>query len=140
MADQSTSNAESPDRSAFEGLRVADVMLSRPKTMPAGSTVGQVRRLFDNPRVMTALLADADAFRGAIGRGEIPPDASDDEPALDYTALDTPSIASDARVEDALEQLRYLNSRRLVVLDSGGASLLGLVCLNTAGTGFCKKP
>ena len=29
-------------------------------------------------------------------------------------------------------------TRRLVVLDADGGKLLGLVCLNTAGTRFCK--
>ena len=115
-------------------------MLSRPKTLPAAATVGDVREFFRNPHVMTALLVDDGDFRGAIDRGAVPAGATDDARALDYAALDTPTISPEAGVEDALEALRGLESRRLVVLDTDGARLLGLVCLNTTGTRFCTKP
>lgn len=87
---------------------------------------------------MTALLVDGGDFRGAIDRGSLPDDAADDADALDYAAAATPTIAPDASVEDALEALHGLESRRLVVLDADDSRLLGLVCLNTTGTRFCR--
>ena len=124
----------------MESERVTDVMLSRPKTLAADATVGEVRAFFENPHVMTALLVDDGAFRGAIDRDALPADAADDADALGYAATDPPAISPDAGVADALEALRGLESRRLVVLEPGGAKLLGLVCLNTHGTAFCKDP
>jgi CBS domain-containing protein len=123
-----------------ESERVTDVMLSRPKTLASGATVGDVREFFANPHVMTALLVDDGDFRGAIERGAVPADADDDASALDYAALAVPTISPDAGVEDALAALRGVESRRLVVLDTDGTKLLGLVCLNTTGTQFCTKP
>jgi len=115
-------------------------MLSRPKTLSSTATVGDVRKFFENPHVMTALLVEGDDFRGAIDRGSLPDEADTDADALDYVASATPTIAPDASVEDALEALHGLESRRLVVLDAEGDRLLGLVCLNTSGTHFCKDP
>lgn len=119
---------------------MTDVMLSRPKTLAADASVADVRVFFENPHVMTALLVDDGEFRGAIDRGALPPDAPDDAGALGYAAFEPPTIPPDAGVEDALSALGGLESRRLVVLEPGGAKLLGLVCLNTRGTAFCKEP
>jgi CBS domain-containing protein len=122
----------------MESERVTDVMLSGPKTLAADSTVGDVRRFFENPRVMTALLVDDGDFRGAIDRGDVPADAADDKPALDYAEPDPPTISPAAGVDDALAALQGVESRRLVVLDPRGDRLVGLVCLNTQGTAFCR--
>jgi CBS domain-containing protein len=123
---------------AGESERVADVMLSRPKTLASTATVGHVRAFFENPHVMTALLVDGGDFRGAIDRGSLPDDAADDADALDYVAAATQTITPDASVEDALEALDGVASRRLVVLDADDSRLLGLVCLSTTGTRFCR--
>ncbi len=119
---------------------MTDVMLSRPKTLAADASVADVRVFFENPHVMTALLVDDGEFRGAIDRGALPADAPDDAGALEYAAPEPPTIPPDAGVYDALAALGGLESRRLVVLEPGGAKLLGLVCLNTRGTAFCKEP
>ncbi len=121
-----------------ESNRVADVMLKRPKTLPSSATVGDVREFFQNPKVMTALLVDEDHFRGAIDRDGLPMDAADDAKALEYASATTPTISVDAGVEAGLQALEGLESRRLVVLDADSTKLLGLVCLNTTGTGFCR--
>src|SRR6476646_8628638 len=123
-----------------ESERVTDVMLSRPKTLAADATVGDLRAFFENPRVMTALLVDDGEFRGAIDRGALPADAPDDAGALAYAAPEPPAIPPDAGVDDALAALGGLESRRLVVLEPGGTKLLGLVCLNARGTAFCTDP
>lgn len=119
---------------------MTDVMLSRPKTLAADATVGDVRAFFENPRVMTALLVDDGEFRGAIDRGALSEDVAADTRALGHASLDPPAIAPDAGVDDALAALDGLDSRRLVVLEPGGKTLLGLVCLNARGTAFCKDP
>ena len=60
--------------------RVSDVMVKRPKTLAADATVGDVRRLFENPRVRTALLVDGEALAGAIDCEALDASAPDDDP------------------------------------------------------------
>src|SRR5262245_59728707 len=127
------------DPTAWDGKVVADVMLRSPKTLDASATVGELRNLFENSHVQTALIADGATYRGAIERGDLPPAAPDDAPAVDFARTDLPSISPDASIEDALTRLSAANTLRLIVLDPSGAELQGLVCLNTAGTDFCTK-
>jgi predicted transcriptional regulator len=122
---------------AWEGQSVADVMLRRPKTLDVAATVGDVRRLFENPRVETALLVEGGSFRGAIERDDLPAGAPDDAVALDHARRDLPSIPRTATVDEALEVLGREGTRRLIVLDSSGEALDGLLCLNRSGTAFC---
>jgi CBS domain-containing protein len=115
---------------------VADVMLARPKTLPADATVGAVRGLFAKPAVRTALLVDGTVFRAALDRRDLPAEAPDDAPALRYaSAADT--IVPDAPVAEALERLAALEEPRLVVLDPDGVTLRGLLCLSGGGAQFC---
>lgn len=120
------------------GRTVADAMLARPKTLPADTTVAEVRRLFERPVVRTVLLVDGASFRGAIERDDIPADAPAHARALDFaSAADT--IAPDAPIEQALERLARRGEQRLVVLDADGETLRGLLCL-TGEAGFCLGP
>jgi CBS domain-containing protein len=116
---------------------VADVMLTRPKTLPADSTVGDVRALFAKPSVRTALLVEGSAFRAALDRGDLPDDAPDDAPALRYADAGGDTIAPDAPVAEALGRLAALDEPRLVVVDADGVTLRGLVCLSGGGPQFC---
>ena len=59
------------DRHEAENLTVAQVMLGRPKTVPPDATVADLRRLFENPSVRTALIVDGDAFVGTVERGDV---------------------------------------------------------------------
>jgi predicted transcriptional regulator len=122
---------------AWEGQSVADVMLGRPKTLDVAATVGDVRRLFENPRVETALLVEGGSFRGAIERDDLPAGAPDDAPAHDHARRDLPSISRTATVDEALEVLGREGTRRLIVLDASGEGLDGLLSLNRSGTAFC---
>jgi hypothetical protein len=119
---------------AFEGRLVADVMLSRPKVLPADSTVQQVRGLLENASVQMVLLADGGIFSGAIT--EIPDDAPADATALAYADPDPESIAPAESAERAFELAARNPHRRVVVLDEHRA-LIGLVCLNEKRTRFC---
>jgi CBS domain-containing protein len=121
---------------AADGGTVADVMLARPKTLPAGATVADLRRLFANPAVRTALLVDGTAFRAAVERTGVPADAPDDAPALRYGgAVET--VLPEVPVADALRRLARLEEPRLVVLDADGVTLRGLLCLSGGGSRFC---
>jgi CBS domain-containing protein len=119
-------------------LLVCDVMLAHPKTLPGDATLGDVRRLFANPHVATALLLDGDAFAGAIERGRIPATLRDDVLARSVAARVVDTIGPLAPVASALARLDAAHEHRLVVLDDDGVTLRGLLCLNGERTGFCQ--
>ena len=123
------------DRDDAAGRLVRDVMVHRPKTLPADATVADLRRQFENPRVQTALLADDGRFAGAIAPSELPETADDSEPARAYARVDVPTLAPDATMAEALALLDERGDFRLVVLEGG--ELAGLLCLDRRGTTFC---
>jgi CBS domain-containing protein len=134
MPDSTTADFPAIDRTQ----RVADAMLRRPKTLPPTASVGDARRLFEKPSVLTVLLADGSTFRGAIERGDLPDTAPDTEPALDYARVPVASIRPEALVGEALDRLAAESSKRLIVLEEDGTTLRGLLCLNTSGSAFCS--
>jgi CBS domain-containing protein len=127
------------DRDDAAGRLVRDVMVQRPKTLPADATVAELRRQFENPRVQAALLADGGRFTGAISPSELPADAPDDGAARDYARSDVPTLGPDATMAEALALLDERGDFRLVVLEGEGddATLAGLLCLDKRGTTFC---
>ncbi len=121
-------------------LTVGEVMLARPKTLPADSPVATVRAAFERPTVRTVLLADGARFVGAIERTGLPSDAPDDAPARDYVE-DAPLTATPGMaMSEAMALLEGRSEPRLIVLDEDGVTLRGLVCANGSGTGFCIRP
>jgi CBS domain-containing protein len=128
--------SEIPREEAVE-LTVEAVMLRRPKTLPAAASVADLRRLFENRSVRTALLVDGERFVAAVERGDVPEAAAADEPALAFARRDAERVRPDVRVEDALPQLERSAEGRLVVVDEDGATLRGLLCLRGAGDSFC---
>jgi CBS domain-containing protein len=118
-------------------LRVRDVMVARPKTLPARSTVADLRAHFENPRVRTALLADDGRFAGAIAPEELPDGAAGSEPARAHARTDLPTVGPDATMEDAMALLDRRGDNRLLVLEPDGETIAGLLCLDKPGTGFC---
>jgi CBS domain-containing protein len=120
-------------------LLVRDVMVKRPKTLPADASVADLRAQFANPRVQAALLADDGRFAGAIAPWELPETADDAEPARAYARVDVATLPPDATMAEALALLDERRDYRLVVLDGEGegATLAGLLCLDCTGTTFC---
>lgn len=120
----------------YNGLTVADVMLRRPKTLPGSAAVGEVRSVLGNPSVQMVLLADGRHFLGAITA--IPPEASDEEEALQYADPSPESLRVDEPAQTAFEVTAQNPHRRAVVLGDGN-ELVGLVCLNETRTRFCGR-
>src|SRR4051794_23181791 len=113
-------------------------MVKRPKTLPVTATVGDLRALFENPKVRTALVADGSRFRGAVERSDVPEGAPDDAPALSVAPPGAPTVRPGAPLPEALELLGRTAERRLVVVEEDG-SLAGLLCPNEDGTSFCIR-
>lgn len=120
-------------------MLVADVMIPNPKTLPASALVGDVRGVFEKKNVRTVLLAEDGVFRGAIERDGLPATATDDDPALRFADAEPLSTTPGTPMRDALALLDGRGEPRLVVLDEDGVTLRGLLCADTAGTGFCVR-
>ena len=120
-------------------MLVGEVMISRPKTLPPSALVRDVRDVFEKKNVRTVLLADGETFRGAIERDRVPSTAGDDEPALRFADREPLSTTPDTPMRDALSLLDEREEPRLVVLDEDGVTLRGLLCADSAGTGFCRR-
>ena len=124
------------------GPTVADVMLRRPKVLPARATILDARELLADPHVHLALIVDeADALVGTVTRSDLDhPRArgSDAGRALATTlaSLEGRTVRPEEAADAVLARMTAIGSRRLaVVSDDGG--LLGLLCLKRTGRGFC---
>jgi len=129
---------ESVARANADGLRVSDAMLTNPKTIPVDGTVADLRALFANPHVLTALIVDGSRFVGVVHRNALPA-RDDDQPLRALARRDVATIAPDAPLSEAFGQLDRLGERRLVVLQPGADELRGLLCLTADGSGFCQS-
>jgi CBS domain-containing protein len=116
-------------------VTAADLMLREPKSLPGDARVEEVREVLANPKVQLVLLADGDAFVGAVT--DIPADAAADAPARDYADPAPDTIAPTATADEAFERASANPNRRVIVLDDD-SRLLGLLCLNQSRTKFCQ--
>lgn len=126
-------------REAADARRVGDAMVSTPKAMAANGTVADLRSMFANPHVRTALLVDGAEFAGAVRRDEVTDDLADDLPARQLARRDVPTIEPEAPLSEAVRLLDAAGDRRLVVLDADGRTLRGLLCLSSDRSGFCQS-
>jgi len=124
-------------REQAAGKPIGDVMVRRPKSLPADATVGDVRRKLENPSLRNVVLLDGIAFAGLVDRGEVPADAPDSAPAREFAASHVPTTTPDAPVPDVLAAMDAGQLSRLVVLDADGRTFAGLVCLDHTREGFC---
>jgi CBS domain-containing protein len=116
---------------------VRDVMLTRPKTLPAEATVADLRRMFTNPHVESALLVDGSQFVGLVDRGQVDERSPDDLLASALAQREKVTIRADASVADAVARMDGNGSRRLVVVAADDTTVEGLLCLSTDRRGFC---
>jgi len=126
-------------RDAVPGARVRDAMVTSPRTMPADGTVADLRAMFANPHVVSALLVDGSEFVGLVHRDALRDDASDEQPARSLARREVAAIDPEAPLAEAFTALDEHAERRLVVLDPDGRTLRGLLCLSTDRNGFCQS-
>jgi FOG: CBS domain len=118
--------------------QVRDVMVKRPKTLPVEATVADVRRYFDNPKVVNAVLVDGTAFVGVLEREDLSATAPESSPVRGLARRTGLTIAADAPMSEAIAMLDEHDERRIVVLGDDGETLVGLLCLDKHRTGFCQ--
>ncbi len=119
--------------------RAADVMVTRPKTLPVDATTAEVRdALCDDHVNLVLLVSDDGVLCGTITRGDVPVDGTDaGGPALVHARLAGRTVAPDAPMADTHPRLVASGLRRLAVIAADGR-LLGLLCLKRSGTGYCS--
>ncbi len=130
---------ERVSRDAAPVARVRDAMVASPKTMPAAGTVADLRAMFANHHVVTALLVDGAEFAGVVSRDQLQDGTPDEQPARALARRDVATIDPDAPLSEALAVLDDDAEGRLVVLDPDGRTLRGLLCLTRDRTGFCRS-
>ena len=119
-------------------LTVAEVMISRPKTLATTATVADARRLFENPSVRTALVVEDRRYAGELTRDDV--DGVDDGAVLaELASTSTGTAAHDDTVASALAQMDASGTDRLAVVDADG-TLRGLVCLSRSHGQLCTDP
>jgi CBS domain-containing protein len=125
-------------REVAEQRTVGEVMLPHPKTLGLDATVADLRRLFENHNIRTALLVDGERFVGTVERDDVPDDTASGEPAQSFASYDDVRITPDERVRDVIPQLDASREGRLVVVGDDGTTLRGLLCLSGVEGAFCS--
>lgn len=121
---------------AAAGPRVSDVMLRDARTVPAATTLAEVAAELENPKVRMLLVAEGDAYVGAIPLDGLPAGSSPGTPVGQLVDPTAPRVHPDAAVGDALALLAESGSDRLPVVSDAG-KLVGLVCFNARRGHFC---
>lgn len=119
-----------PDRTVTVDVAV----LRRPKTLPAGASVIDVRRLLGD-HVHAALLVDGTRLVGVVVRDDLE-GAADQDAALPLSRLEERAVLTGTPLADAQALLARAGLRRVAVVDAAG-DLVGLLCRKRRGDGFC---
>jgi CBS domain-containing protein len=123
---------------SLDQLRVADVLVRHPKTLPTDATVAQARQAFLDDHVHMLLLVDAGGhLTGTLVRTDLPDSAASADPARPYAQLNHRTVDASLPAEEARQLLVAQNQRRRAAIDNEGR-LVGLLCLKRRRTGFCS--
>ena len=115
---------------------VAEAMLTAPKLTDAATTVGDLRKVFEDAHVHAALVVDGRTLLAVVERGDLV-DHDDGVLAHRVGGLAGRTVLSTAPLADAVTDMRTSGRRRLAVVDSTGR-VRGLLCLKRDGSGFCS--
>lgn len=122
-------------------------MIRRPKALSYTATLAAVRESLANDHVHMVLLVEdeeigraSDAsgpiLRGTIVRADLPPGASEGEPALPYARVAGRTVNPDDPAVRVHARMLADGARRLAVVDHEHR-LLGLLCLKRHRHDFC---
>ena len=114
---------------------VADAMLTAPKLADAATTVGDLRKAFDDVHVHAALVVDGRILLAVVERGDLG-DQDDGVLAHRVGGLAGRTVLGTTPLADAVADMQTSGRRRLAVVDGKGC-VQGLLCLKRDGSGFC---
>ena len=101
--------------------------------------MADLRRLFENHSVRTALLVDGARFAGTVERDDVPGHGRRRRAGAQRSpGSTTERVRPDQLVRDVIPQLDSSREGRLVVVDEDGSTLRGLLCLSGIEGAFCS--
>ena len=119
------------------GTPVTDVMLNHPKVHDVGSSVAQMRALFDDDHVHIALIVAADGrLISTVERSDLAAATARSGPVAGLGTLAGRTVGPSSPLDAATAALVREGRRRLAVVDHCGR-LLGLLCQKRDGRGYC---
>jgi CBS domain-containing protein len=119
------------------GSVVADAMVTIPKTHSPESTLDEIRELFEDDHVGLALIvASGGRLVTTIERDDLLMASSSSAPVAGVGTLVGRTARPFESLALAMATLLRQRRRRLAVVDDEGL-LVGLLCLNHDGAGFC---
>ena len=115
-------------------------MRGRPKTLDVTASMSDLRGLFLNPNVVTALIVDESAaLVGVVERSKLTDaDLPDEAPIEGLVQREVDAIDVRAPAAEVWSHPDLARTGRLVVLESDGKTLAGLVCARPNRGGFCR--
>lgn len=127
-----------PEVTAIGSPRVADAMVTIPKTLSPNASYRDVELLFRDDHVQMALVVNPDGrLVTTIERSDFLFGPSTGPHAAELGRLAGRTIAPDQALDAAALRLTREGRRRLAVVDATGL-LLGLLCRKRDGRGFCS--
>jgi CBS-domain-containing membrane protein len=118
--------------------RVADAMVTCPKTHGPGSGLAKIRAFFDDDHVHMALIVAADGrLVTTIERPDLTAATESSVPVTTLGTLAGRTAGPADPLAAATATLLREGRRRLAVVDESGR-LLGLLCLTRNRTGYCS--
>jgi CBS domain-containing protein len=122
--------------SDVDGLTAADVMHRRLTSLPASTTVRELREYFAaSGSRRLALVVDGERYVGSIHAAALDAGLDDRGVVADH-AHPEPVVPAAASAREARDLALAEPSQRLPVVDAAGA-LVGVVAINRPRTGFC---
>lgn len=123
--------------SVTQAGRVEEAMVRAPQVTDANATVESVLNLFRNDHIHMALIVAADGtLITAIERCDLDPPPASDRLAAELGTLRGRVVEASSPLRLAMHRLHRARRRRLAVVGERG-QLLGLLCLNRNGDGYC---
>ena len=123
------------------GRTAGEVAITAPKTLPADTTVREVRLAFTDAHVHVVLLVEdprlpRTRLLGTLVRDDLPDGAPGSTAALELATLTGRTVDPATPVRDAHRRLLASGQRRLAVVGPR-LELVGLLCLRADGSSFC---
>lgn len=120
------------------GDRVADAMITCPKTHAVDAGLDEIRAFFEDDHVHMALIVAAGTrLVTTIERHDLPAGSPASRPAAELGTLAGRTTGPGQALDAATAVLLRERRRRLAVVDDSGR-LLGLLCLKENRTGYCS--
>jgi hypothetical protein len=131
-------SAREPFVKPTQSVPVAQAMVRAPKVMTADATVESVQELFQDDHIQMALIVAANGILiTTIERCDLEPPPPSERLAAELGTLRGRVVQASSPLRLATRRLHRARRRRLAVVDEHG-ELLGLLCLNRKGDGYCS--